>query len=52
MHTRWIETELANEVPPFAGGRADADAEAEPRETVVVEVGGKRLEVVAAGRLG
>ena len=43
VHTRWIETEWANEVPPFAGG-AGAEA-AEERETVVVEVGGKRVEV-------
>jgi acetyl-CoA/propionyl-CoA carboxylase biotin carboxyl carrier protein len=44
VHTRWIETEFVNEIPPFAGG-AGADTEAEARETVVVEVGGKRLEV-------
>ncbi len=43
VHTRWIETEWANEVPPFGAGAA-AD-EAEERSTVVVEVGGKRLEV-------
>ncbi|MEV0650388.1 biotin carboxylase N-terminal domain-containing protein [Phytomonospora sp. NPDC050363] len=43
VHTRWIETEWVNEVPPFAGA---AEAEApEERETVVVEVGGKRVEV-------
>ncbi|MCW2640377.1 MAG: acetyl-/propionyl-CoA carboxylase subunit alpha [Dactylosporangium sp.] len=44
VHTRWIETEFAGDIPPFAGG-AGADAAEEPRETVVVEVGGKRLEV-------
>ncbi|SOD72029.1 biotin carboxyl carrier protein /biotin carboxylase [Jatrophihabitans sp. GAS493] len=44
VFTRWIETEFDNQIPPFTGG-ADAAAEAEPRETVVVEVGGKRLEV-------
>jgi len=43
VHTRWIETEWTGSVPPFAG--AEAPAEAEERETVVVEVGGKRLEV-------
>jgi acetyl-CoA/propionyl-CoA carboxylase biotin carboxyl carrier protein len=43
VHTRWIETEWSNTVPPFAGGAAAAGAE--ERETVVVEVGGKRLEV-------
>jgi acetyl-CoA/propionyl-CoA carboxylase biotin carboxyl carrier protein len=43
VHTRWIETEWSGEVPAFADAAA-----AEPageRETVVVEVGGKRLEV-------
>ncbi|GGJ93020.1 acetyl-/propionyl-CoA carboxylase subunit alpha [Pilimelia anulata] len=44
VHTRWIETEWAGGVPPFAAPAA-AGAAAGPRETVVVEVGGKRLEV-------
>ncbi|MGC9668036.1 acetyl/propionyl/methylcrotonyl-CoA carboxylase subunit alpha [Planosporangium sp. 12N6] len=44
VHTRWIETEFDNRIPPFTGG-AVAETDAEPRETVVVEVGGKRLEV-------
>jgi acetyl-CoA/propionyl-CoA carboxylase biotin carboxyl carrier protein len=44
VFTQWIETEFVNEIPPFIGG-AEADDEAGPRETVVVEVGGKRLEV-------
>ncbi|SER82510.1 acetyl/propionyl/methylcrotonyl-CoA carboxylase subunit alpha [Actinokineospora terrae] len=43
VHTRWIETEFDNRIEPFAGG-ADA-GEAEPRQNVVVEVGGRRLEV-------
>jgi acetyl-CoA/propionyl-CoA carboxylase biotin carboxyl carrier protein len=43
VHTRWIETGFDNVVPPFVGA-APADAP-EQRETVVVEVGGKRLEV-------
>ncbi|WP_328462375.1 biotin/lipoyl-binding protein [Actinoplanes sp. NBC_00393] len=44
VHTRWIETEWAGGVPPFA---APAAPEGEPteRETVVVEVGGRRIEV-------
>ncbi|HEX5740175.1 MAG TPA: biotin carboxylase N-terminal domain-containing protein [Pilimelia sp.] len=45
VHTRWIETEWAGGVPAFAGGGGAAVGEAGPRETVVVEVGGKRLEV-------
>jgi len=44
VHTRWIETEFDNTVPPFAAAAGAAEAPAE-RETVVVEVGGKRLEV-------
>ena len=44
VHTRWIETEFDNTVPAFTPPAA-ADTPAEARETVVVEVGGKRLEV-------
>ncbi|MEO6204843.1 MAG: biotin/lipoyl-containing protein, partial [Mycobacteriales bacterium] len=36
---------------PF-GGAAEVDEEALPRETVVVEVGGRRLEVSLPGGLG
>jgi acetyl-CoA/propionyl-CoA carboxylase biotin carboxyl carrier protein len=43
VHTRWIETEWDNQVQPY--GPAAESAEAEPRQTVVVEVGGRRLEV-------
>ena len=43
VHTRWIETEWAGDVRPFAG--ASTAEPAGERETVVVEVGGKRLEV-------
>jgi acetyl-CoA/propionyl-CoA carboxylase biotin carboxyl carrier protein len=50
IHTRWIETEFDNDIPAYAGGSADA-AEAEERQTVVVEVGGKRLEVSLPGGL-
>jgi acetyl-CoA/propionyl-CoA carboxylase biotin carboxyl carrier protein len=44
IFTRWIETEFDNQIEPFSGG-AEADEPELPRETVVVEVGGKRLEV-------
>ena len=50
VHNRWIETEFDNDIPPY-GGSADAE-EAEPRETVVVEVGGRRLEVSLPAGLG
>ncbi|GAA4204552.1 acetyl/propionyl/methylcrotonyl-CoA carboxylase subunit alpha [Actinocatenispora rupis] len=50
VHTRWIETEWTNTVEPY---QAAADvAEPEERQTVVVEVGGKRLEVSLPGSLG
>jgi acetyl-CoA/propionyl-CoA carboxylase, biotin carboxylase, biotin carboxyl carrier protein len=43
VHTRWIETEFDADLPPYAG-EAGEPAEA-ARETITVEVGGKRLEV-------
>jgi acetyl-CoA/propionyl-CoA carboxylase biotin carboxyl carrier protein len=44
VFTRWIETEFDNTIAPFSGA-TDAADDAGPRETIVVEVGGKRLEV-------
>ena len=49
VHTRWIETEWDNTVAPFAGA-VEAEEEA-PRQSVVVEVGGRRLEVSLPGDL-
>ncbi|MFF4156420.1 acetyl/propionyl/methylcrotonyl-CoA carboxylase subunit alpha [Streptomyces sp. NPDC001678] len=51
IHTRWIETEFTNTIPPFSGTAAEEEEEA-GRETVVVEVGGKRLEVSLPSSLG
>ncbi|GAU65125.1 putative propionyl-CoA carboxylase alpha chain [Streptomyces sp. NBRC 110611] len=51
VHTRWIETEFVNEIPAFAA-TGEQEAEADVRETVVVEVGGKRLEVSLPSSLG
>ncbi|WP_406415776.1 acetyl/propionyl/methylcrotonyl-CoA carboxylase subunit alpha [Streptomyces sp. NBC_01614] len=52
VHTRWIETEFVNEIKPFATP-VDTDTENEPgRDTVVVEVGGRRLEVSLPASLG
>ncbi|KFU83248.1 biotin carboxyl carrier protein /biotin carboxylase [Amycolatopsis lurida] len=49
VHTRWIETEFENTIEPFVAPEA-ADAEEEaPRQNVVVEVGGRRLEVSLPG---
>jgi acetyl-CoA/propionyl-CoA carboxylase, biotin carboxylase, biotin carboxyl carrier protein len=48
VHTRWIETEMTATFEPqnFETGAAGPAAEAAARETITVEVGGKRLEVV------
>jgi acetyl-CoA/propionyl-CoA carboxylase biotin carboxyl carrier protein len=51
VHTRWIETEFSGNLPPYAGGNADFDPPGE-RERIIVEVGGKRLEVVVPASLG
>jgi acetyl-CoA/propionyl-CoA carboxylase biotin carboxyl carrier protein len=52
IHTRWIETEFNNTIPAFdlanaAGATDDGDA----RQSVTVEVGGKRLEVTLPASL-
>ncbi|MFF1253046.1 acetyl/propionyl/methylcrotonyl-CoA carboxylase subunit alpha [Pseudarthrobacter sp. NPDC058329] len=53
VHTRWIETEFVNNLPAWTpDGGAGSDADAEERQRVVVEVGGKRLEVVLPASLG
>ena len=51
VYTQWIETDFDNQIKPYSGDSAEAD-EPEARQTVVVEVGGKRLEVVLPGNLG
>jgi acetyl-CoA/propionyl-CoA carboxylase biotin carboxyl carrier protein len=51
VHNRWIETEFDNDIPPYTGAGADGE-ETEPRESVVVEVGGKRIEVTLPAGLG
>ncbi|WP_329197758.1 MULTISPECIES: acetyl/propionyl/methylcrotonyl-CoA carboxylase subunit alpha [unclassified Streptomyces] len=52
IHTRWIETEFVNEIPAFTAPAAEEADEEPGRETVVVEVGGKRLEVSLPSSLG
>ncbi|MFI7500665.1 acetyl/propionyl/methylcrotonyl-CoA carboxylase subunit alpha [Streptomyces sp. NPDC049687] len=53
VHTRWIETEFVNTIPAFDTLAADEDGTDRPaRETVVVEVGGRRLEVSLPAALG
>jgi len=50
VHTRWIETEFVNEIPPYSGTSAEGDEPAD-RQSITVEVGGKRIEVVLPGGL-
>ncbi|CDR09557.1 carbamoyl-phosphate synthase L chain ATP-bindingprotein [Streptomyces iranensis] len=52
IHTRWIETEFNNTIAPFTPTGADEAEEPTARETVVVEVGGKRLEISLPAVLG
>ncbi len=47
VHTRWIETEFAVELAPYRGTHDSLPAS--ERQTVVVEVGGRRLEVSLPG---
>jgi acetyl-CoA/propionyl-CoA carboxylase biotin carboxyl carrier protein len=48
VHTRWIETEFAAEMPPQDPAVV---ADAPERDKITVEVGGKRLEVVVPAAL-
>ncbi|ETK33283.1 acetyl/propionyl/methylcrotonyl-CoA carboxylase subunit alpha [Microbispora sp. ATCC PTA-5024] len=50
VHTRWIETEFVNDIPPYDA--AVEAAEPAERERITVEVGGKRLEVVLPSGFG
>ncbi|MCL3862633.1 biotin carboxylase N-terminal domain-containing protein [Actinotalea sp. K2] len=57
VHTRWIETEFADRLPSLREDGAPVQSEPEQddepsTERVVVEVGGKRIEVVLPGGLG
>jgi acetyl-CoA/propionyl-CoA carboxylase biotin carboxyl carrier protein len=45
VHTRWIETEFRPQLPHPGPGAPDEIPRPAPRQTVVVEVGGRRLEV-------
>jgi acetyl-CoA/propionyl-CoA carboxylase, biotin carboxylase, biotin carboxyl carrier protein len=51
VHTRWIETEFSGQIPPYSGTLGEGD-DVEPRQSVVVEVNGRRLEVTLPGNLG
>ncbi|QZY29967.1 acetyl/propionyl/methylcrotonyl-CoA carboxylase subunit alpha [Nocardioides coralli] len=51
VYTTWIETDFDNQIPPYAGDAAEGP-EAEDRQRVTVEVGGRRIDVVIPGGLG
>jgi acetyl-CoA/propionyl-CoA carboxylase, biotin carboxylase, biotin carboxyl carrier protein len=48
VYTSWIETEFDNDIAPYSGSDAasDGDDDAGERQHVVVEVDGRRIEVV------
>ncbi|MFC3997032.1 acetyl/propionyl/methylcrotonyl-CoA carboxylase subunit alpha [Nocardiopsis sediminis] len=50
VYTRWIETEFHNTVAPYAG--PVTQVEPGGRDSVTVEIGGKRVEVVLPAGLG
>jgi acetyl-CoA/propionyl-CoA carboxylase biotin carboxyl carrier protein len=50
IYTRWIETDFVNDIEPWSGSLPDAAAAA-ARQTIVVEVDGKRIEVSLPARL-
>lgn len=50
VYTRWIETDWENPIEPWSGV-AEHLPDSEPRQEVVVEVSGKRLEVSVPKRL-
>ncbi|NYI75456.1 acetyl-CoA/propionyl-CoA carboxylase biotin carboxyl carrier protein [Nocardioides panzhihuensis] len=54
VYTTWIETDFDNQITPYTGtaGEHDEDGTAGQRQTVVVEVGGKRLSVSLPAGLG
>ncbi|MFI7191988.1 acetyl/propionyl/methylcrotonyl-CoA carboxylase subunit alpha [Nocardia nova] len=50
VYTKWIENEWENTIEPYTGGRPIEDEDEGARQTVVVEVGGRRLEVSLPGQ--
>ncbi|NUS42232.1 MAG: acetyl/propionyl/methylcrotonyl-CoA carboxylase subunit alpha [Mycobacteriaceae bacterium] len=49
VYTKWIETDWDNPIPPHTGSEPIEDDDQLPRQTVVVEVGGRRVEVSLPG---
>ncbi len=51
VYTTWIETDFDNQITPYGGAAGEAEEQGE-KQKVVVEVGGKRIEVVLPAGLG
>ncbi|MFE0749244.1 acetyl/propionyl/methylcrotonyl-CoA carboxylase subunit alpha [Gordonia sp. NPDC058843] len=51
IYTKWIETDWDNPIEPYTAGEAIDEDDAAPRQNVVVEVGGRRVEVSLPGDL-
>ncbi|MFK5690515.1 acetyl/propionyl/methylcrotonyl-CoA carboxylase subunit alpha [Ornithinimicrobium sp. LYQ92] len=51
VHTRWIETDFDNRIEPYSGPTAEDPSEVAERQSLVVEVGGQRIEVTLPGGL-
>ncbi|MFM5951184.1 MAG: acetyl-CoA carboxylase biotin carboxyl carrier protein subunit, partial [Micrococcales bacterium] len=51
IYTRWIETEWENDIPAW-NGISETPGDSAPRNNVVVEVNGKRIEVSLPAHLG
>ncbi|MFI5777389.1 biotin carboxylase N-terminal domain-containing protein [Nocardia sp. NPDC051570] len=50
VYTKWIENDWDNPIEPYTGGQPIEDEDEAPRQKVVVEVGGRRLEVSLPGQ--
>ena len=50
VYTKWIENEWENTIEPYTGGQPIDDEDEAPRQNVVVEVGGRRVEVSLPGQ--
>jgi acetyl-CoA/propionyl-CoA carboxylase biotin carboxyl carrier protein len=49
VYTKWIENEWVNTIEPYTGGQPIEEDDQLPRQKVVVEVGGRRVEVSLPG---
>ncbi|WP_132993909.1 acetyl/propionyl/methylcrotonyl-CoA carboxylase subunit alpha [Gordonia zhaorongruii] len=51
IYTKWIETDWDNPIEPYTAGEPIEEDDTAPRQNVVVEVGGRRVEVSLPGDL-